>query len=377
MSQLEFAPDLPETDDYLSLFLSDTPLLDVRAPVEYAEGAFPGAENIPLIDDLQRHEIGRTYKHEGQDAAIARGLKLVSGELREQRIAAWRRFAEAHPEGALYCFRGGLRSRVSQQWLFEATGIRYRRVRGGYKALRRFLLEQLAANAAVMRPVVIGGRTGVGKTRFIKRLNPHIDLEGLAWHRGSAFGRHATPQPPQIGFENALSIALLRLVHRGNPAFAAEDESRNIGTRHMPMEFFERFSKAPVVVLEADLETRVGITRQEYVVDALAEYTALHGEAEGWKAWSDNLRDSLFRIRKRLGGSNYQRISQLMEKALEIHEQNGDLDAHDRWIEALLSDYYDSMYNYQLQQKADRIRFQGDMNAVRDYLSEKYDIRYS
>jgi len=166
MSRLQLNPDLPETDDLLSLFLEDVPLLDVRAPVEFADGAFPHAVNAPLIDDAERHEIGKTYKNLGQDAAIELGLKLVSGEKKTKRIAAWRTFAQRHPNGVLYCFRGGLRSKTAQQWLAEAD-ITLPRVKGGYKALRRFLIDQLAENARIMRPVVIGGSTGVVKTRFI------------------------------------------------------------------------------------------------------------------------------------------------------------------------------------------------------------------
>ena len=159
---MELDPNLPDTDDLLSLFLNDTPLLDVRAPTEFREGAFPQAVNRPLIDDVERHEIGKTYKDLGQDAAIELGVKLVSGDTRASRIASWKTFAEANPGGVLYCFRGGMRSRISQQWLHDTTGIVYPRVRGGYKALRRFLLAQLEENSPKVRPVVLGGRTGVG-----------------------------------------------------------------------------------------------------------------------------------------------------------------------------------------------------------------------
>lgn len=377
MSTLELDPQLPDTGDFERLFLDDIPMLDVRAPVEFAQGAFPQARNIPLIDNLERHRIGVTYKEKGQDAAIRQGLELVTGDLRQQRIAAWEAFARRNPQGVLYCFRGGMRSRISQQWLYDATGISYPRIRGGYKALRRYLIDQLAENAALMRPVVIGGRTGVGKTRLIQQLQPCLDLEGLAWHRGSAFGRHATPQPSQIDFENALSIRLLRLVKHGNPWFVAEDESRNIGARHIPMTFFEPFATAPVIVLQASLAERIDVTLQEYVYDALAEYVDLHGEETGWQYWADYLRDSLGRIRRRLGGVDHQRIGGLLENALSLHLRTGNTEGHRAWIEALLSDYYDAMYNYQLKQKQDRVQFSGDIESVREYLSIKYAIEYS
>lgn len=377
MSRLPIDPELPQTEDFERIFLEDVPLMDVRAPVEFTDGAFPQAINLPLIDDLERHHIGTTYKEQGQDAAIAEGLQRVSGELKQQRIAAWKDFALRHPEGVLYCFRGGMRSQIAQQWLHENTGIRFPRIQGGYKALRRYLIEQLEQNAKEMRPVVIGGRTGVGKTRLIQALVPRIDLEDLAWHRGSAFGRHATAQPAQINFENALSIQLLRLVKRGNPYFAAEDESRNIGARHIPMAFFEHFSEAPVVVLEATLEERIAVTREEYVHEALAEYVALAGSDAGWEQWADYLRDSLGRIRKRLGGVNYKRISDLLETALRKHRESGETDVHDTWIEALLSEYYDAMYHYQLEQKENRIRFNGNKDQVIDYLKNEFGISLS
>jgi len=368
-------PDLPEIDDLTALFLNDTPLLDVRAPVEFAEGAFPQSTNLPLISDEERHVIGKTYKDLGQDAAVELGLTLVSGESKAQRVAKWKAFAEGHPEGVLYCFRGGMRSKVSQQWLYEMTGLAYPRVRGGYKALRRFLITQLEDNSAKIRPVVIGGRTGVGKTRLLQRLSPHLDLEGLAWHRGSAFGRHATPQPAQISFENALSVSVLKLFHNGNPYFATEDESRNIGARHMPMSFFEPLSRAPVVVLEATLEERVNVTLQEYVHDALKEYQDLLGDSAGFDAWSANLENSLFRIRKRLGGVNYQNILNALHHAINKHREIGDTDMHRTWIESLLTGYYDSMYAYQLEKKKERIVFTGQKEDVFAFLEQHYDIK--
>lgn len=371
---LDLDPTLPETDDLLSLFLNEIPMLDVRAPVEFAEGAFPLSHNQPLIDDQERHQIGKTYKNLGQDAAVELGIKLVSGEHKAQRIAAWRAFFSENPHAVLYCFRGGMRSKITQQWLHEATGKVFPRVRGGYKAIRRFLIDQLEENSPKIRPVVLGGRTGVGKTRVLQALSPHMDLEQLAWHRGSAFGRHATPQPPQISFENALSVAVLRLLHNGNPYFVTEDESRNIGARHMPMSFFEPLSQAPVVVLEATLEERIAVTQQEYVDEALAEYTQLHGEQAGFDAWAEYLNNSLYRIRKRLGGVNYQRATEQLDHALHRHRTYEDRTAHAAWISTLLSDYYDAMYGYQLEQKRDRIVFSGNRAAVCEFLEQQYAI---
>ncbi|MFM1892023.1 MAG: tRNA 2-selenouridine synthase [Pseudomonadota bacterium] len=339
--------DLPQTADYRRLFLEDTPLLDVRAPVEFADGAFPAASNLPLVDDAERHAIGIAYKEAGQDSAVALGHRLVDGAVRAARIAAWQEYARRHPNAVLYCFRGGMRSLISQQWLAEA-GIRMPRVKGGYKALRRFLLEELVTAAREVRPIVVGGRTGVGKTRLLEQIPGALDLERLAWHRGSAFGRHATPQPTQIAFENALAIALLKHRAAGNPPLVTEDESKHIGARHLPPELYDTLKAAPLLVLEASLEERVENTLSAYIEDSLAEHRALFGRTEGFDHWSEQLLASLDRIRKRLGGARHQELRRLMESAIAQQRRTEDAGLHRGWIAALLAEYYDPMYDYQL-----------------------------
>ncbi len=366
--------DLKEIDNLRELFLNDIPLLDVRAPVEFAGGAFPGAANLPLIDDRERERIGVTYKEHGQQQAIELGEDLVSGERKRQRIAAWRRFLEQHPDAVLYCFRGGMRSRISQRWLLQEAGIACPRVSGGYKAMRRFLLGEIDANSKVCRPVVLGGRTGTGKTRLLAACRPAIDLEALAHHRGSAFGHHAQPQPTQIDFENALAISLMKRVADDNRPFAVEDESRNIGSRHIPPVFFERLSTAPLVLLEASEDERVEITLQEYVHDALAEFQADSGADEGFARWSAYLRDSMARIRRRLGGERHADASRLLDQALSRHAAQGDVSGHRAWIAFLLREYYDGMYEYQLRNKQERIVFRGERAAVAAYLEATYGI---
>jgi tRNA 2-selenouridine synthase len=360
--------ELPQVDDYRDLFLRGAPLLDVRAPVEFAEGAFPGAVNLPLVDDAQRHDIGIRYKEAGQDAAVALGEQLVSGALRERRIHAWQQFAERHPDAVLYCFRGGMRSKISQAWLAEHAGIRMPRVRGGYKALRRFLIDELEVSCGAVRPVVLAGRTGVGKTRLLARVPDALDLEALAWHRGSAFGRHATPQPTQIDFENRLSVALLRHRAAGNRPLLFEDESKNIGSRHLPEHLYLVLKRAPLVVLEASLPERVEQTLQEYVVDSLAEYRELLDPEAGFEAWADALLGSLDRIRKRLGGARHGAFRNLMTGAIEAQRKTGAIEPHRAWIESLLVEYYDPMYDYQIERNRERIRFSGAADAVVAYL---------
>jgi tRNA 2-selenouridine synthase len=359
--------ELPEFDDYLRIFLEDIPLLDVRAPVEFGNGALPMAENHPLVDDDQRHLIGLEYKAHGPDAALALGKRLVKGNLRETRTAAWRAFAERHPNAVLYCFRGGMRSRISQYWLYERNGVLLPRVRGGYKALRRFLIDELHSAATLLNYLVIGGRTGVGKTLLLRRLPGSLDLEDLAWHRGSAFGRHATPQPTQINFENALAIRLLKHHHQGNAALIVEDESKHVGSRHVPRALYDRLKASPLVILEASLEQRIENTFNEYIVEALAEYRAQFAEA-GTARWAADLQASLARIKRRLGLLRYQDLHNTMRRAIAEQQRSGKLGLHRMWIRALLAEYYDPMYDYQLAKNSNRIRFSGAANAVEDYV---------
>ena len=154
-----------DTSNYRDLFLDNVPMMDARAPVEFAKGAFPGVVNLPLMTDEERELVGICYKQRGQQAAIELGHRLVGGAVKAARLDAWAAFAKAHPDGYLYCFRGGLRSQIVQQWLRDEAGIAYPRVTGGYKAMRGFLLDTLDRAIAECDFLVLGGMTGTGKTR--------------------------------------------------------------------------------------------------------------------------------------------------------------------------------------------------------------------
>jgi tRNA 2-selenouridine synthase len=364
--------DLPEIDDFRSLFLSDTPLLDVRAPIEFIQGSLPNAENQPFINDAERHEIGLRYAELGQDAAIDLGHELVQGELKDQRVAQWLRFAEKYPEGVLFCWRGGMRSKFSQQWLFDSTGIRYPRVKGGYKALRRFLIDEIEQISPKLKLFVVGGRTGVGKTLFLNNSLYSIDLEGMANHRGSAFGVHPTPQPAQADFENRVAVALIKHQASNAPYLLVEDEGRNIGGRHVPIPLYEEMINAPRLMLNISVEERIEITHQEYIHEALAEYCAIAAngdDAQGFEAWAEYLLGSLDKIRKRVGGERHQQLRTIMESAIAEQRHSGNSELHRDWIRALLVDYYDPMYDYQLSHKEKTIVFSGSPAEIQQYLA--------
>lgn len=357
----------PDTDDYAILFTQGVALLDVRAPIEFSQGSFPGAVNLPLMTDDERHQVGLRYKQVDQDAAIELGHALVSGDVKAARVAEWKAFVQTHPNGYLYCFRGGLRSRISQQWLAEA-GIVYPRIVGGYKAMRTFLLESLSTHIATSEFVLVSGLTGSGKTEVVHALTSTIDLEKLAHHRGSSFGKHATDQPVQIDFDNRLAIAFLRLYGLGKSRIALEDESRMIGRCALPIALRDKMQTSQVVWLEEPHEVRVERILQDYVKDLGAQFLAKLGADEGFEAFSARLLESLQNLFKRLGGERHARLASIMQAALNEQKNQGTLDLHREWIRPLLIEYYDPMYEHQRLSKQARVIFSGDRAAVTEYL---------
>jgi tRNA 2-selenouridine synthase len=349
--------------DYRALFLQATPMLDVRAPVEFSKGAFPTAVNIPLLDDHARHEVGIEYKLAGQQSAIELGAKLVDEPKRAALIAQWTQFAEQNPSGVLYCFRGGLRSRTVQQWLLDA-GIDYPLVSGGYKAMRSFLADVLQEQCRANPLCLISGRTGIGKTRLLPSLPRVIDLEGLARHRGSSFGRLVEAQPSNIDFENAIAIELLRLTESNSNVIYLEDEARMIGSACIPAPMREQMQLAPVAILKASLQERVANATQDYVVDLLQAYESSCGTVDGFEQYADYHRSSLQRVQKRLGGVRYKQALQLLEAALASHQSYRNTDDYAPFIELLLTQYYDPMYDYQMQAKKERVVFSGNAREL-------------
>lgn len=277
-------------------------------------------------------------------------------------------FVHNNPDGYLYCFRGGMRSAICKQWLQEA-GCHYPRVTGGYKAMRRFLIDSTAQLCQQQKLLVLAGQTGAAKTALLQQLETAIDLEALANHRGSAFGKHPDGQPSQIDFENALAITLLRKRHKwSEKLLVLEDESRLIGRCALPPVLRQAMQTAPVVVLDCDLESRISHSFENYILDKLAAWQARLGEDAGFLAFADDLQDSLFRVRKRLGGERYQQLKQQLGQALVSHKK-GDPEPHRKWIGGLLRDYYDPMYKYQLEGRKERIVFRGDRNSVLAFLA--------
>ncbi|MDZ7702920.1 MAG: tRNA 2-selenouridine(34) synthase MnmH [Trueperaceae bacterium] len=324
-------------------------LIDVRAPTEFMRGALPFSHNRPILSDAERHLVGIRYREAGPDEAFVLGQTLTAADMPE-RVAAWRALCREGPT-AVCCWRGGMRSRLAQDYIGAE---RVQRVVGGYKALRRYVMGRLEPILATKQTLVVGGLTGTGKTALLGRIAlsvPQVfvlDLEAEAKHRGSAFGGLDVPQPSQASFENALATKLLLSVPRW---LVLEDEARLVGRLSLPDALYTAVQTSPLVLLEAPLEERVARIFEDYVRQP--------SETAGADATREGLEHNLGRLQKRLSGSAYTACRAALDEAAR---GGGWLEpgAHTPWITTLLTDYYDPRYRQALANSGRPVAFRGD-----------------
>ena len=240
-------PALP-IHDFLAI-AADTVMFDVRSPAEYAAGHLPGARSMPLFSNEERAAVGTVYKQQGQLPAITLGLEMVG-----PKMAGFVRQAQAAVgEGGrvgLYCWRGGMRS-GSVGWLLGQAGFQVSILKGGYKAYPKPGTGPTGKSLAVA-----GGRRPHRQRKDRTCSTPWptcgeqvIDLEGLAHHKGSAFGGIGQPPQPRVEmFENELATRLLAL-DPGRPIWL-EDESQSIGHVFIYGPFFAQMQAAPLIKLD-------------------------------------------------------------------------------------------------------------------------------
>lgn len=295
------------------------PILDVRAPGEFQQGHIPGAISFPLFSDEERAQVGICYKHQCRDAAVELGFDLVGPKcgdfIRQARALATDQAVRVH------CWRGGMRS-AAMAWLLEMGGLRVQTLEGGYKAFRRWVRSSFSDPRSI---VVLGGMTGSGKTDILDALAQQgeqvLDLEDLANHRGSSFGALGLPpQPSTEHFENLIAIALTEADPKQR--LWIEAESRRIGTCRIPEELFQQMEAAPTCEITRSISERLDLLVHLY---GQADLTSLITATE--------------RIRKRLGGQRTQ--------AAVAHLESCEL----RQACAILLDYYDRTYRYDLERR--------------------------
>ena len=241
---------------------SDLNWIDVRSEGEFEAGHVIGAINVPILNNEHRILVGTSYKQEGKDSAEELGYKLVS-PLFEQLIAEAKKYVKEN-KIVVYCARGGMRSQIFSD-LLSKEGIEVLRLKDGYKRYRNWCLEKFSR---VHSSVVLSGKTGSQKTERLFGLHSVgeavIDLEGLAHHKGSAFGALGQPeQPTQEHFENKLAHALFFELKKEQPIWY-ENESRLIGKVRIPDTLFNTIVRSPRIEIQPSFENRFDFLMENY-----------------------------------------------------------------------------------------------------------------
>lgn len=276
-------------EEFLS-FAKTNPVLDVRSPGEYLHAHIPGANSFPIFTNDERKIIGTSYKQESREKAIKLGLDFFGKNMvrmveeAEKIIAAEKKFTR---EIGVHCWRGGMRS-AAIAWLLDLYGFKVYLLAGGYKSYRRWTIAQFEKEYTLL---IVGGYSGGDKTGVLhelKRLKePVIDLEGLASHKGSAFGSLGMgTQPSQEYFENLLAFELnTQSSSFNNSPIWIEGESQRLGDLNIPFVFYKQMRTASLFFLDIPFEKRVAHIVHHY------------GKFE-----KEKLISGIVRIKKKLGG---------------------------------------------------------------------------
>jgi tRNA 2-selenouridine synthase len=336
--------------EFLSL-AENFPVLDVRSPGEYAHAHIPGAHSLPLFTDEERKVVGTAYKQQSKQVAVKLGLKYFGVKMVEMVELVEKLVKTLQPKSKksetspsefqpttvlVHCWRGGMRS-AGVAWLLDLYGFKVYTLAGGYKGYRNWVLEQFEKEYPIH---ILGGYTGSGKTEVLKSLIKRgysiIDLEGIAQHKGSAFGAMGLPpQPSQEHFENVLAAELVRSLSKSTfpesmdfqKTIWLEDESQRIGTVNIPSVLFQQMRKKKVYFLEIPFESRL-------------DYINLHyGKFE-----KSELVNAVIRIKKRLGG---------LETKTAI---NFLLEDDTKGAFRILLQYYDKLYGKNLENNRENIQ---------------------
>ena len=301
--------------------LSNYLIIDVRSPDEYAHAHIPNAFSLPLFTNEERAQIGTTYKQQSREAAIKIGLPFFGNKMHdmieqvEGCVSIYVKTNGNKPTILVHCWRGGMRS-AAVAWLLDLYGFKTEQLTGGYKAYRNWVLGQFEKNYSMK---VLGGYTGSGKTEILLQLQkskiPVIDLEGLAHHKGSAFGALGqNQQTTQEQFENNLASALC-LISAAHPWFWVEDESQRIGTNMLPITFFKNLRNSICFFIDIPFQSRL-----QFIVEAYGKFPVA------------DLIAATLRIQKRLGGLETKTtVNFLVENNIEA-------------AFSILLKYYDKLY---------------------------------
>jgi len=297
-----------------------TEIIDVRAPIEFAEDHLPGSINLPVLTDVQREVVGTLYKND-PFAARRLGASMISANAAEH-LEGYLSAKDKNYAPLVYCWRGGMRS-GSMAHILRSIGWRARIIEGGYKAFRKFVgedLESLFSNIQ-LQLTILAGPTGVAKTRMLHTLKAQgaqvLDLEGLANHRGSVLGLTPdTEQPSQKNFETNLWQEV-RALNTSLPIFT-EAESNRIGSIHCPPALWKKLGEGNVIELKLPIEQRA-----QFLLDDYPHFTEQ----------PDHLKSLLDRLIKLRG-----------HEQLKLWHSQIDTGQWREFVMSVLKDHYDLVY---------------------------------
>lgn len=315
-------------DEFVNLSLIH-PVFDVRSEAEFSHAHIPGAHNLPLFNNEERAVVGTIYKQQSRELAIKKGLEYFGPKMKDMVVFVEEAITKLNPENKtvlVHCWRGGMRS-AGVAWLLDLYGFKVYTLVGGYKAFRNWVLSRFDQKVTFR---ILGGYTGSGKTIVLSALKekgaPVIDLEGLAGHKGSAFGNIGLPkQPSQEMFENKFAVE----IHKNTTVLSEkeiwlEDESQRIGTVNIPQILWNHIRTCPVYFLDIPFEERLN-----YLVETYGKLDAIE------------LGEAIKRIQKRLGG---------LETKLAL-QYLGEGNLKDCF--SILLKYYDKQYSKGLENRPD------------------------
>lgn len=303
--------------------------VDTRTPLEFEIDQVYGAVNLPLLEDEERKEIGILYKQGGKEKAIGKGYEIVTPKI-EEMLNKFKKISKTRKKKLIvYCWRGGMRSRSVVE-LLSNKGYDAIQLEGGYKSYREHIRNRLKNYKLKPKLIVIKGLTGTGKTDFLRKTKlAKMDLEELAQHRSSVFGKIGLQPRTQKMFETLLYFKLEKLKYE--PYVLIEGESRKVGNIILPEFLYKAMNTAKHIILVCDLKKRANITIKEY-----GQITKKHGK---------ELKKIVASIRKKLSRKTFETLNKHIDQK-ETQE----------FVELLLTDYYDPLYKFQIEaQKEDSI----------------------
>ena len=314
----------------------------------------PNSINIPLFDNEERSFIGKKYKNAGREKAVIEGFKIIENKLDniiKDFIFTYKNYLSSNKNEntqnddiRIYCARGGMRSQ-SINWLLEKLNYSSFTLKGGYKSYRNWVLNSFIVKRNI---IVIGGKTGTGKTKILNDLNKLnyqiLDFESLANHRGSSFGGLGmNKQPTNEQFENLIADQIDTFDMK--KSIFVEAESANIGKCRIPQDIFKQMKSSKRIEIIKDIDIRI-----KELINTYSIYPKIE------------LKDAVLRITKRLGPQR--------TKSAIISIEEGD------WAgvcKAVL-EYYDKCYDYELKNlsnlKIEKLIFNNEKQLIQDIIKK-------